>query len=89
MVRIKCHDSGEVWESEHFSSALIKGLIKDVRWYRKWFPENCQFDGFSDLLVYIDGELVYMISVSEHWTAYTRLADPYCRCEVRRSSFGK
>ena len=90
MVRIKCFDSGEIWEcGTHFSSESIKWIIKGVRWYRRWFPENCQFDGFTQLLVYVDEELMYVITVSEHWTAYSRIAGEYARCEVRRSSYGK
>ena len=89
MVRIKFRDSGEIWErDDHFSSNLIKSIIKEVRWYRHWYLENCSCDGFSWLEIWVDDDFRYIISVSEHWTAYTDLINDK-RCEVRRASYGE
>lgn len=72
MVRIKYHESGEIWETDgHLTSRLLKGILNHVRWYRQFFPENCP-KAFSQIEIDIDGEMYALVTITKYWTAYVR-----------------
>ena len=89
MVRVKYRESGEVWELDgHLTSRFVRQRIKDVRWYRQWFPENVH-PNYSQLEIYLDDTLDGFITITDYWIAYTRwdrLHDfsNFARCLVER-----
>lgn len=89
MVRIKYRESGEIWELDgHLTSKVVKQRIKDVRWYRQWFPENVH-PNYSQLEIYLDDTLDVFITITDYWIAYTRWDrlhgfSNFSRCLVER-----
>ena len=55
MVKVRFHDSGEVWVLPHggITRKVIRSIFDAIRWYRIYFPDLC--NEFTHARVDIDG----------------------------------